>query len=80
MKIIIKRFEKIFILSSLKSNKTNAAFTLNGFEDQERNLTFVKTNFQVLKLKLHTSNFKYKRSLLFMNYIFHNLDNMKILL
>jgi len=27
--------------------KTNAAFTLNGFDDQERNLTFVKTDFQV---------------------------------
>jgi len=25
----------------------NAAFTLNGFDDQERNLTFVKTDFQV---------------------------------
>jgi len=29
----------------------NAAFTLSGFDDQERNLTFVKTAFQVLKLK-----------------------------
>jgi len=29
----------------------NAAFTLCGFDDQERNLTFVKTDFQVLKLK-----------------------------
>jgi len=34
------------------ANKTNlplanAAFTLNGFDDQERNLTFVKTDFQV---------------------------------
>jgi len=25
----------------------------NGFDDQERNLTFVKTDFQVLKLKFH---------------------------
>jgi len=25
------------------------AFTLNGFVNQERNLTFVKTDFQVLK-------------------------------
>jgi len=24
--------------------RTNAAFTHNGFDDQERNLTFVKTN------------------------------------
>jgi len=27
------------------------AFTLSGFDDQERSLTFVKTAFQVLKLK-----------------------------
>jgi len=26
------------------------AFTLNDFDDLERNLTFVKTDFQVLKL------------------------------
>jgi len=32
--------------------QTYAAFTLSGFDDQERNLTFVKTTFQVLKLKL----------------------------
>jgi len=38
--------------------ETNAAFTLNGFDDQERNLTFVKTNFRVLKLKFHAYNFK----------------------
>jgi len=30
---------------------TNAAFTLSGFDDQERNLTFVKAAFQVIKLK-----------------------------
>jgi len=35
---------KIFILS-------NAAFTLSGFDNQERNLTFVKTAFRVSKLK-----------------------------
>jgi len=28
-----------------------AAFTLSGFDNEERNLTFVKTAFQVLKLK-----------------------------
>jgi len=38
--------------------KSNAAFTLNGFDEQERNLTFVKTDFQVLKLKFHACNFK----------------------
>jgi len=35
-----------------------AAFTLNGFDDQERNLTLVKTGFQVSKLKFHACNFK----------------------
>jgi len=29
-------------------NPSNAAFTHSGFDDQERNLTFVKTAFQVL--------------------------------
>jgi len=31
-----------------------AAFTLNGFDDQERNLMLVKTDFQVLKFKFYT--------------------------
>jgi len=35
------------------SQATDAAFTLYGFDDQERNLTFVKTDFQVLKFKFH---------------------------
>jgi len=35
----------------------NAAFTLNG-DDQEPNLAFVKTHFQVLKLKFHVCSFK----------------------
>jgi len=35
-----------------------AAFTHNGFDDQERNLACVKTNFRVLKLKFHACNFK----------------------
>jgi len=30
----------------------------NGFNDQERNLTFEKTDFQVLKLKYFVCNFK----------------------
>jgi len=29
-----------------------AAFTLSGFDDQERNLTFVKTAFHVYKMKV----------------------------
>jgi len=36
----------------------NAAFTLNGFDDQERNRMVVKTDFQVLKFKFHACNFK----------------------
>jgi len=31
---------------------------LNGFDDQERNLTLVKTDFQVLKLKFRACNYK----------------------
>jgi len=34
------------------------AFTLSGFDNQERNLTFVKTAFHVLKLKFLTSSIK----------------------
>jgi len=37
---------------------TYAAFTHNGFDDQERNLTFVKTAFQVLKLKFLACSMK----------------------
>jgi len=36
----------------------NAAFTLSGFDNQERNLTLVKTVFQVLKLKIFACNMK----------------------
>jgi len=32
--------------------KSNMPFTLNGFDDHERNLTFVKTDFQIFKLKI----------------------------
>jgi len=33
-----------------------AVFALNGFDDQERNPTFVKTYFQVLKHKFYACN------------------------
>jgi len=36
--------------------KTYAAFIHNGFDDQERNLIFVKMDIQVLKLKFHAYN------------------------
>jgi len=58
---------------------SNAAYTLNGFDDQERNLTFVKTDFQALKLKFHAEIFS-RFSILFINYISRDLDNTKILL
>jgi len=35
-----------------------AAFTLSGFDDQERNLTYVKTAFQVLKLQFLACSMK----------------------
>jgi len=31
----------------------------DGFDNQERNLTLVKTDFSVLKLKFHACNFKH---------------------
>jgi len=40
------------------SIESNAAFTLSGFDNQERNLTFVKTAFQVLKLEFLASSMK----------------------
>jgi len=38
--------------------KTYAAFTLNGFDDQEQNLGIAKTNFQVLKQKFRVYGIK----------------------
>jgi len=38
--------------------ETNAAFTHSSFDDQKRNLTFVKTAFQVLKLKFFGCSMK----------------------
>jgi len=40
------------------TQKSKAAFTLNGFNNQERILTFVKTDFQALNLKFHAYSFK----------------------
>jgi len=37
---------------------TNTAFTLSGFDDQERNPMFVKTAFQVKKLKFLACSMK----------------------
>jgi len=37
---------------------TYATFTLSGFDDQERNLTFVKTAFQVFKLQFLACSMK----------------------
>jgi len=42
----------------LKKSKTYAAFTLSGFDNPERNLTLVKTAFQVLKLKFLACSMK----------------------
>jgi len=54
-------------------------FILNGFDVHERNLTFVKTGFQVFKLKFQLEIFS-RLSILFINYISCDLDNKKILL
>jgi len=42
----------------MENSLPNASFTLNGFDDQERSLTFVKTDFQILKLKFHACSMK----------------------
>jgi len=49
-----------FNLSSCQNSQvlTYATFTLGGFDDQEQNLTFVKTAFQVLKLKFLACSLK----------------------
>jgi len=54
----------------------NAVFTLNGFDDQKRNLTFVKTDFQVSKLNFPACNFK-QASFLVINYKSFDFDNTK---
>jgi len=41
---------------------------------------FVKTDYQVFKLKFHACNFKQAFYILFINYILRDLDNKKILL
>jgi len=42
---------------SVPISATYAAFTLKDFDDQERNLTFVNTNFQLVILKFHARSF-----------------------
>jgi len=64
--------------------KRNAVFILNGFDDQERNLTLVKTDFQIpdfqiSKHKFHACNFKQAFNPLHKP-ISRDLDNTKILL
>jgi len=48
---------------------SNTAFTLNDFDDQKRNLMFVKTDFQVLQLKFYACNFKQAFHLFYKLYI-----------
>jgi len=43
---------------NIKAFLYNAAFTLNSFGDQERNLRLVKTDFPVLKLKFLACSMK----------------------
>jgi len=50
-----------------KETKSYAAFTLNGFDNQKRKLTFAKTDFQILKLKFHACSIWSKLSTHFTN-------------
>jgi len=57
--VLLHLLENTFDRKHISVNpNSKAVFTLNGFGDQERNLTFVKTDFQVLKFKFHACNFK----------------------
>jgi len=49
-------FSNLRKILSKTFQETYAAFTLSGFDDQEQNLTSMKTDFQVLKLKVHACN------------------------
>jgi len=49
-----------------------------GFDNQERNLTFVKTAFQVLKLKFLACIMEKVYTILFTNKIFRELGNKKV--
>jgi len=61
----------------VRCKKNNAVFTL---DDQERNLMFVKTDFQISKVKFHVCNF-ISLSIHFINYFaLRDLDSTKILL
>jgi len=55
----------------------NVAFTLNSYDDQKRNLTFVKTNLQILKLKCYACDFKQAFYPLHKLYTSRGLDSTK---
>jgi len=67
---------KIAILYKNALLIANAAFTLNGFDDQARNLTSVKTDFQVLNSNFMPAILS-RLSNLFINYISRDFDNKK---
>jgi len=48
-------------------------FTLNGFDDQERNLIFVKTDFQVLNSNFIPTILN-RLSILFITYLSRDID------
>jgi len=76
------RIVVIFFVSQY-SEVSYAAFTLIGFDDQERNLTFVKTDLKILELKFHTCSFKqafYLLHKMILHKISRDFDNTKILL
>jgi len=58
IKLFLKKVAYIRKIHLKSTRRKLVLFTLNGFDNQERNLTFVKTDFEVLKLKFHACNFK----------------------
>jgi len=50
--------EQAFMVTSVLCRVyTNVLCRVNGFDDQERNLAFVKMNFQILRVKFYALQF-----------------------
>jgi len=64
---------------SLTNEADKHIFMLNSFDDQEQNLTFVKTDFQVLKLKFHAAIIS-RLYIFFINYTLRDFDSTNKLL
>jgi len=78
-RFLVPRCRRVWMIVIQKVLAAYAAFTLNGFDDQERNLTVVKTDFQVLNTNFRLAILS-RISILFINNISRPFDNTEILL